>query len=115
MRILITVTPRIYREVFALSIHRQRPDFEVLLAPPGSLDGRIGRFWPHVLVQDADDAALPPMLPDGMLCCIQLLDTGRMGATIQLDGTVSEVKDIRLEGLFGVLEKAEGLLKRDGE
>jgi hypothetical protein len=114
VRILITVTPRIYGEVLALYIHRRRPDFDVLLAPPGSLDGRSRRFWPHVLVQDAARVALP-VLPDGVLCRIRLLETGLMDATIQLDGTVSEVKDIRLDGLFGVLENAEGLLKRDGE
>ena len=58
MRILITIAPRIYREVLALSIHRRRPDFEVLLAPPGSLDGRAERFGPHVLLQDAEETGL---------------------------------------------------------
>jgi|APAga8741243955_1050106.scaffolds.fasta_scaffold32923_1 hypothetical protein len=38
-----------------------------------------------------------------------------MEVMIQLQGSVSEVKDIRLDGLFGVLESAEGLLKKDGE
>src|SRR5215216_6587577 len=36
VRILSTITPRIYREVLALFTHR-RPDFGVLLAPPESL------------------------------------------------------------------------------
>ena len=34
VRILVIISPRLYREVIALSIHRRRPDFEVLLAPP---------------------------------------------------------------------------------
>ncbi len=113
MRILITITPRMYREVLALSIHRRRPDFEVLLAPPGSLDGKAERFGPHVLVQGPGEAGLPPTLPDGVLCRIQLLDTGRMDVTIELDGTVSEVHDVCLEDLFEVLEETESLSHRD--
>ncbi|MBA2783429.1 MAG: hypothetical protein H0T74_11015 [Rubrobacteraceae bacterium] len=113
MRILITITPRLYREVLALSIHRRRPDFDVLLAPPWPLDGRAERFEPHVLVQDADEAGLPPALPGGVLCRVQLLDTGRMDATIELDGTASEVHDVCLEDLFEVLEEAESLSQGD--
>ena len=113
VRILITITPRMYREVLALSIHRRRPDFEVLLAPPWSLDGKAERFGPHVLVQDADEAGLPPALPDGVLCRVQLLDTGCLDATIELDGTASEVRDVCLQDLFEVLEEAESLSQGD--
>jgi hypothetical protein len=107
VRILITISPRLYREVLALSIHRRRPDFEVLLAPPGSLDGRAERFEPHVLVQDADDAA--PALAEGVVCRVRILKTERIDATIELDGTISEVHDVCLEDLFAVLEGAERL------
>jgi hypothetical protein len=81
----------------------------VLLAPPGSLDGRAERFGPHVLLQDLDEAGLPPALPDGVLGRIQLLDTGRMDVTIELDGTASEIHDVGLEALFEVPEEAERL------
>jgi DNA-binding CsgD family transcriptional regulator len=72
VRILITITPRMYREVLALSIHRRYPDFEVLLSPPWPLDGRAERFGPHVLVQDADEAGLPPALTEGVLSAREL-------------------------------------------
>src|SRR5215210_2907475 len=87
VRTLFTTTPRMYRGVLALSIHRRRsPDFEVLLAPPGALDGEVERFWPHVLVQDADEDGLLLGWPYGVLCRIQILKTGRLDATIELDG-----------------------------
>jgi hypothetical protein len=99
-----------YREVLALSIHRHRPDFEVLLAPPGVLDGRTQRFEPHVLVQDADEAGLPPALAEGVVCRVRVLKkSDRIDATIELDGTATEVQDVCLEDLFGVLEGAERL------
>jgi hypothetical protein len=113
VRILITLTPRMYREVLALSVHRHRPDFEVLLAPPGSLDGEVERFGPHVLVQDADEAEPTTVLPEGVLRRIQILKTGRLDATIELDGTTSEVRDARLEDLFEALGRAEGLSNGD--
>jgi hypothetical protein len=118
VRILITITPRIYREVIALSIHRRRPDFEVLIAPPWPLDGRAERFEPHVLVQDADEAGSPPALAEGVVCRVRILKKpDRIDATIELDGTASEVCDACLEDVFGVLEEAEKLSllsQRDG-
>ena len=114
VRILITITPRMYREVLALSIHRCRPDFEVLLAPPWSLDGKAELFRPHVLVQDADDAELLPALAQGVVCRVRILIADRIDATIELDGRTSEVHDVCLEDLFEVLEEVEKLSQGDG-
>jgi hypothetical protein len=114
VRTLVTTTSRTYREVLALFIRRHRPDFEVLLGPPESLDGESERFWPHVLVQDADEDGLLLGLPDGVLCRIHILKAGRLDATIELNGTASEVRDVRFEDVFEALEKAEGLSKGDG-
>jgi len=101
----------LYREVLALSIHRRRPDFDVLLAPPWPLNGRTERFGPHVLVQDADEAGSPPAsLAEGVVCRVRILkEPDRIDATIELDATTSEVQDICLEDLFKVLEGAERL------
>ena len=115
MRILVTVSPRMYREAIALSIRSRRPDFEVLIAPPWPLDGRAERFGPHVLVQDADEAGLPPALAGGgVMCRVRVLLADRVHATIEMDGTVSEVRDACLEDLFGALEEAEALSPGDG-
>ena len=117
VRILVTVSPRMYREALALSIHRRRPDFEVLLAPPWPLDGKAELFRPHVLVQDADEAGLPPALAQdeqGVVCRIRILTADRIEATIELDGTTSEIHDVCLEDLFEVLEAAERLSQGDG-
>jgi hypothetical protein len=99
-----------YREVLALSIHRRSPDYEVLLAPPELLDGEAGRFGPHVLLQDDEEAGLLPALEAGVVCHVRVLKKpDRIDATIELDGTISEVQDICLEDLFKVLEGAERL------
>jgi len=102
-----------YREALALCIHRRRPDFDVLLAPPWLLDRRAERFGPHVLVQDADHAGLPPALAGGVCRVLVLKKPNRIDATIELDGTTSEFRDACLEDLFGVLEEAERLSQGD--
>ena len=108
--ILVTISLRLYREVLALCIHRRRPDFDVLIAPPWPLDGRAERFGPHVLVHDADEAGLPPALAEDVVCRMRILKKpDRIDATIELDGTTSEVQDVCLEDLFKVLEGAERL------
>jgi hypothetical protein len=104
-----------YREALALFIHRRRPDFDVLLAPPWSLDRRAEHFGPHVLVQDADEAGLPLALAGGVVCRVLVLKKpDRIDATIELYGTTSELRDACLEELFGVLEEAERLSHGDG-
>jgi len=115
VRILVTVSPRMYREALALSIRSRRPDFEVLIAPPWPLDGRAEAFGPHVLVQDADEAGLPPALAGGgVVCRVRVRLADRVHATIEMDGTVFEVRDACLEDLLGALEEAEGLSFGDG-
>ena len=114
VRILVTISPRLYREVLALSIHRRRPDFEVLLAPPWPLDGEAERFGPHVLVQDAKEAGLPLKVSGGVVCRVRILKADRIDATIELDGAISEVHDVCFEALFEVLEEAEMLSQGDG-
>jgi hypothetical protein len=110
LRILIAISPRMYREVLALSIHRRRTDLEVLLAPPGSLDGRAERFGPHVLLQDAEETGLPVGASERVVCRVRILKkTERIDATIDLDGAISELHDVCLDELFAALEEAEML------
>ena len=115
LRILVTVSPLMYREVIALSIHDRRPDSEVLIAPPWPTDGRTGRFGPHVVVHDAEEAGLPPALAGGVTCRVRVRVAGRVGVTVEAGGAVSEVRDADLEDLFGALDEAEGLLNGRGD
>lgn len=114
MRILVTVSPLMYREAIALSIYDRRPDFEVLLAPPRPTDGRTGRFGPHVLVHDAEEAGPPPALAGGLVCRVRVRVAARLDAIVEAGGAVSEVRDAGLEGLLAVLDGADGLLHREG-
>ena len=52
MRILIVIAPQMYRESLALALERYRPQAEVVIAHPETLDGEVGWFQPHLLVYD---------------------------------------------------------------
>jgi hypothetical protein len=55
MRVLVTVSPRMYREAIALSI-QHRPVFEVRIASPEATEGELLGFRPYLLVYN--DTAL---------------------------------------------------------
>ncbi len=50
MRVLVTLSPRMYREAVALSIHRNRPGLDVRAAPPEEAEREIDAFRPRLLV-----------------------------------------------------------------
>jgi hypothetical protein len=114
VRILVTVSPLMYREAIALSIHDRRPDFEVLMAPPRPTDGRAGRFGPHVLVHDAEEAGVPPGVSGNVLCRVRVRLAERVDAVVEADGEATEVRDAGFDDLFAALEGAEGLLHKRG-
>ena len=55
MRVLVTVSPRLYREAVAFPLQSSRPDIEVRAAPPEDVELELAGFRPHLLVHnDAD-------------------------------------------------------------
>ena len=105
MRILVALTPRMYREVIGLSLHQHRPDAEVLICPPESLEGEIGRFEPHLVVLDDNGGTAPDGLTE-VLYRVEILLGVSMDARISADGQAREVKDICTEDLLAVVDEA---------
>jgi hypothetical protein len=98
-----------YREAIALSIYDRRPGYEVLIAPPWPTDVRTGRFGPHVLVHDAEEAGLPPALAGGVACRVRVRVADRVDATVEAGGAVYEVRDANLGDLLAIVDEAEAL------
>lgn len=109
MRILVAVKPRMYREVLALSLHRNRPDVEVLISPPESLDGEVGRFKPHLVV--CTEGTMPDM-PPGVLCRVEIMFSDGLDARIGLDGRVAEAKDVGTEDLLALVDRMEKMVPK---
>jgi hypothetical protein len=111
MRILITVSPRMYREALALAIYRHRPDFEVRITPPEDIDEEVGSFDPHVLVR-ADNDGFDPLLLERIPCWVEVMYSDHMNARIALDGSIEEIKDMPIADLLKVVDEAERFLLR---
>ncbi len=114
MRILVTVSPLMYREAIALAIHDRRPDSEVLLAPPWPMDVRTDRFGPHVLVHDAEEAGLPPAVAGGVACRVRVRVADRVDAVVEAGEAVYEVRDANLGDLLAIVDEAEALASGPG-
>lgn len=107
MRILITVSPRMYREALALSVHRRRPGLEVRIASPAETEEEVTSFRPHLLVHND---GLDSGLLSGVPCRVEVLYSDGMDAKIGVKGSVSEVGDISMDELFTLVDEAEELI-----
>ena len=112
MRILISVKPRMYGEVIALSFHNHRSDAEVLLCPPEILYQELGRFVPHLVVLNDNHGATPDGM-SGVLYRVEILLGASMDARISVDGQAREVKDICTEDLLAVVDEAEKMIPKE--
>ena len=110
MRILVAIKPRVYREVLALSLQHYRPDDEVLISPPETLDGEVERFKPHLVV--CTEGAVPD-IPPGVLCQVEIMFSDGLDAIIGVDGRVTEAKDIGTQDLFALVDQTEKMISKE--
>ena len=108
IRVLVALTPRMYREVIALSIHRSRPGLDVRSAPPEEAGQEIGTFRPHLLVHN-DTAPIPEGALAGVDCRVEVLYSDSMSVRVHVGGRVEEVGDMGVGGLLGVVDEAARL------
>jgi hypothetical protein len=111
MRILVSITPRMYREAIASSLQRSRPDFEVRIVAPQDAEEQVRSFGPHLLVKNDTDGLDTGVLV-GVPCWVEVLYSDSMDAKICVDGRVEEVRDMSTEELLRVADEAATLTRR---
>ena len=109
MRILITISPRMYREALTLAVQRHRPDFEVRMAAPEDIEEQVRHFDPHMIVR-TDNDGLDPLLLEHIPCWVEVMYTDSMNAKIGVDGSIEEVSDMPIDDLLRVADEAEQLV-----
>ena len=109
-RVLVTVTPRMYRQAFALSIQRQRPGVDVRVASPEDSDRELADFRPHLLVHN--DGLGPEVVTD-IPFQVEVQYSDGMDARISADGELSTTRDMRMEDLLQVVDRAIALADRE--
>ena len=108
MRVLVANTPRMYRESLALAIRRQYPNYEVLIADPDKLDGKVETLAPHALVRDDD--GVQTWSPEGVMCWVGIIIDNHLNARISVNGHISEIHDVSFEEFLAALDETERLI-----
>ena len=107
-RVLVTVTPQMYRQAIALSIQRRRPGLEVRVASPEATERALTDFRPHLLVHNDNDGCGPEALNE-IPFQIEVQYSDGMDAQISADGARSTVSDMSTEDLLGIVDRAIAL------
>jgi hypothetical protein len=121
IRVLVALSPRMYREAVALSIQQGRPGLvEVRLAPPEAMEEELASFGPHLLVHneasaDARDGAVlvPETALEAVPYRLEVLYSNGMDARISADGRLTEVPDASTDDLLGAVDNAASLAERE--
>ena len=109
---LVTITPRMYRQAIAFCLSRSRPAFEVRIANPEHAEEEVRTFGPHLLVRNDTDGVEPGVLA-GVPCQVEVVYSDGMDARIHLlGGRVEEAEDMSAEGLLRVADEAADLVGR---
>jgi hypothetical protein len=106
VRILITVSPLMYREAIMLFIHRHRPGHEVRMVSPEASAIEVALFRPHLLVCNSNDGSGQQEALASVPFWVEVSYSDGMDARIGADGEVSEVDDVSMEDLLRVVDEA---------
>lgn len=104
VRILVAIEPNMYREVLALHFRQERPLSKVVLASPQTLQAEAERTRPHLIVANEVPRELKE---EGSSFWVELRASDVLVATISADGYSDTVRDVSLEALIAVVDKAE--------
>ena len=107
LRVLLALSPRMYRETIALSIHRNRPGLDVRSAPPECAGRELVAFRPPLLVHN-NTTPIPEDVLAGVPSRVEVLYSDSMSARVHVGGRVEEVGDMDFGGLLGVVDAAAG-------
>ena len=111
MRVLVTITPLMYREAIASSLQRGRPDLEVRIAAPQEAEVELRGFLPHLLVRNDTDGLEEAGVLAGIPCRVEVLYSDGMDAKVIVDGQVEEVRDMSTQELLRVADRAASMAR----
>lgn len=117
IRVLVTLSPLMYRQAIALSIHRNRPGLvDVRIAPPEAMEEQLASFRPHLLVHNDEYGGLLPV-PEPLMRAvphrIEVLYSNGMDAILSADGSITELRDASIEDLLGAVDEAAEVAERE--
>jgi hypothetical protein len=123
IRVLVILSPRMYREAVALSVQRNRPGLvDVRLAPPEAAEAELASFRPHLLIHDdtrgdprRGSAPIPEAALETVPHRIEVLYSDSMDVRISADGRLTELPDASTDDLLAAVDAASSLADQEAE
>ena len=106
MRVLVSLSPRMYCEAMAHSVHSNRPGLDVRCVPPEDAERELVVFRPHLLVHN-DTAPIPKGVLAGVARRVEVLYSDSMSARVVFDRRAKVVGAMDLGGLLAAVDAAE--------
>jgi hypothetical protein len=110
VRVLIALSPRMYREALAFSLQTNRSGLvDVRLSPPEAAEADLASFRPHLLVHnDEGDGSSP--IPKSALEAVphkfEVLYSDGMDVRLSAGGSVTKLSDASTDDLLGAVDAA---------
>jgi hypothetical protein len=124
IRVLVTLSPQMYRQAIALSIQRGRPEMvDVRIASPEATEAQLASFRPHLLVcndavggghEGEGSEAIPEAALLAIMHRLEVLYSDGMDARLHADGTIIELRDATTDDLLRAVDEAALLAEREG-
>lgn len=97
--ILVANEPRVYRDTLGVALKMLRPDVEVLVVDPDSLDEHVQRHTPAFVIC----SQLTTVVETQVSAWLLLYPNGEMSALKCVDGVRQELGAIDLASVFGLI------------
>ena len=116
-RVLVTLSPLMYRQAVALSVQRGRLGLvDVRIAPPEAMEAELLSFRPHLLVHNDEHGGLVP-IPEPLIQAVphrlEVLYTNGMDALLSASGRITELRDASTEDLLRAVDEATELAEHE--
>ena len=117
LRVLVALSPLMYRQAIALSIYRNRPGLvDVRIASPEAMESELVSFQPHLLVHNDERGGLVPVSEVALEAVphrIEVLYSDGMDARLSADGRITELRDASTEDLLRAVDEAAKIADRE--
>jgi len=124
VRVLVTLSPRMYRQAVALSVQRGRPGLvDVRIAAPEAMEEQLASFRPHLLVHNdphgesprdsrGEAAPIPKEALEAIMKVphrVEVLYSDGMDARPSADGRLTMLRDASTDDLLRAVDAASEL------
>jgi hypothetical protein len=111
MRVLVVLTPLMYREAIAHSLSQHRPHSEVRIASPEATAEELRSFAPHLPVH-TDNAGLDRAALEGVPSWVEVGYSDSMNAWVYSGEYLANHEDISTDILLGLADEVAERLRR---